>query len=159
MTTISEVHLNITREIAKQSPCVRRQYGCLITNGDFTTVTCNQRVSSCCKNGCVRDHLALNHGQSVDLGAEIHAEQAALIKWNLPIDKHTKILNQGYYSSTGELMHDEALYPCHVCALMIKYAGFKFVYITDSLGRIYSVSIDEIISYREGVWESYLINE
>jgi deoxycytidylate deaminase len=149
LTTITSDHLNITRDLALQSPCVRRRYGCLITNGDKVIVTNNLRVSRCCNNQCVREVAGLKHGQRVDFGAEIHAEQAALIKWIYPVDKTTKMLIQAYNGKTDDRFYEENLYPCHVCALMIKYAGFKFVNITDRLDNLYSVSIDEIIEYRE----------
>jgi deoxycytidylate deaminase len=158
VVTINETHIKITREIASQSPCVRRKYGCLITNGEFTTITSNQRVSKCCMNGCVRDNLDFKHGQAADVGAEIHAEQAALIKWQHEVDKNTKILIQGYFSIDNSLMVDKSLFPCHVCALMIKYAGFKNINITDQLDRLYSVTIEDVIAHREGEWESYLVS-
>lgn len=158
METLTSDHVTIAREIAAQSQCVRRRYGCLITNGVETVVTSNLRISRCCNSFCVRDSANLKHGQAVDLGAEIHAEQAALIKWRYPIDKHTKLLIQAYEGRTDDLFYEENLFPCHVCALMVKYAGFRSVNITNKLGDLYPVDIDEIISYREIAWESYLIN-
>jgi deoxycytidylate deaminase len=130
----------------------------MITDDKDIIVTANMRVSKCCNGFCVRDLGGFKHGQAVDVGAEVHAEQAALIKWNKPVDKHTKLLIQGYKGSSTELFYEENLYPCHVCALMIKYAGFRSVTVTNRLGDMYTVDIDEIISYREEAWESYLIN-
>ena len=146
--------IELTREIAQQSPCIRRKYGCLITNSKDTVVTCNLRVSKCC-NGtfCIRDYKKLPHGVDVNFGAEIHAEQAALIKWKFDVDKHTKVILQGF-DSEGNLLSGVQLYPCHTCALMLKYAGFKFVNLTDILFEIIPVSIDEIIEYWEKSWTS-----
>lgn len=150
---LTDDHINVTREIALESPCVRRRYGCLITNGKDTIVTANLRISKCCNNQCVRQTADLAHGQSVDYGAEIHCEQAALIKWNHPIDKHTVMLIQGYRGDMDKLFCDEDLYPCHVCALMIKYAGFKSITITDKASVLYTIPIDEVIAYREEAYE------
>ena len=158
MTVLTSDHLKVTKELALQSPCTRRRYGCLITNGKDTIVTANLRVSKCCNGFCVRDTAGFKHGEAVDVGAEIHAEQAALVKWSHPVDKNTKLLVQGYHGKSEELFYDKDLYPCHVCALMIKYAGFKFINVTNPSGDIYSVSIDEIIEYREKAWGSYLID-
>jgi hypothetical protein len=36
---------------------------------------------------------------------------------------------------------------------MIKYAGFKYIVVTDRTGEEVSVSIDEIIAYREEAYE------
>jgi deoxycytidylate deaminase len=158
LTALTSDHVKITREIAAESPCARRRYGCLITNGKDTIVTANLRVSKCCNGFCVRDTAGFEHGQAVDFGAEIHAEQAALIKWNHPVDKNTKLLIQAYHGNSDELFYDKDLYPCHVCALMIKYAGFKFINITTFPDGLYSVSIDDVIEYREKAWGSYLID-
>lgn len=150
---ITDDQIIVTREIAAESPCVRRRYGCLITNGKDTIVTANFRVSKCCNNQCVRQTADLAHAQSIDYGAEIHAEQAAFIKWNHVVDRHTQLLIQGYHGNSNKLFCDEDLYPCHVCALMIKYAGFKSILITDKASVLYSVPIDEVIAYREEAYE------
>lgn len=157
--TLTNDHIKVTREIASESPCVRRKYGCLIENQGNIVVAANLRVSKCCNRMCVRDFWSFNNGQSPEMGAEIHAEQAALIKWSFPVDRHTSILIQGYDSKTGDLLVGKDLYPCHVCALMIKYAGFRAVNVTDTSGKIYSVDIDEIIEYREIAWGTMPINE
>ena len=158
MTTITSEHITVTRELAAQSLCVRRRYGCLIVDGTKIVVTNNLRISKCCNNFCVRATASLKHGEGVDIGAEIHAEQAALIKWSDPVGNNTKLLIQAYAGKSNDLFYEENLYPCHVCALMIKYAGFRNINITNRLGELYPVSIDEIIEYRERAWESYLVD-
>jgi deoxycytidylate deaminase len=149
---INETHVELAQSIALQSPCVRRKYGCVITNGVDTIVTNNQRVSNCCNDGCVRDQLRVEHGSRTDIGAEIHAEQAALIRWGRTVDKNTQVLVQGFYKDSLIPMWDKFLYPCHTCASMLKFAGFRNVLISNNGGEIYGISLSEILEY----WESKL---
>jgi deoxycytidylate deaminase len=148
---LNDTHVQLAREMALQSPCTRRKYGALITNGIDTIVTNNQRVSKCCNSVCVRDALSLYHGERTDVGAEVHAEQAALIRWSKPIDKNTKILVQGYHRDQQIAGEGIFSYPCHACAMMLKFAGFRVVYMTEN-GNIIGVSLAEILEYWEEGW-------
>jgi deoxycytidylate deaminase len=149
---LNATHVNLAKDIALQSQCVRRKYGCVITNGIDTIVTNNQRVSNCCNDGCVRDLLRVQHGERTDLGAEIHAEQAALIRWNHVVDKNTQVLIQGFYKTDMTPLFGEGLYPCHTCALMLKFAGFRSVVLSNDRGELYGVSLSDILEY----WEDKL---
>lgn len=148
---LNENHIQLAREMALQSPCTRRKYGVVITDGLETTVTNNLRVSKCCNDGCVRDNLGIFHAERTDVGAEVHAEQAALIKWSKPIDKHTQILIQGFYRDQKMPGEGVFLYPCHACAMMLKYAGFKYVWMTER-DELVAVSVAEILEYWEQGW-------
>lgn len=150
-----EPYFKIAEETAKKSPCLRRQYGALIvyegTRIDDYTAQYNSRVSHCCGGSCARTDLGLTNGEKVEVGAEIHAETAALIA-----DGGSR-QGVGYFILVGfagdrELL-SEAVYPCHTCALNIKFAGFKWVYIKTKAG-IVPRSINEIIQYREREWYS-----
>jgi deoxycytidylate deaminase len=152
MRFITDTHIQIARDVALQSQCVRRKYGCVITNGIDTVATNNQRVSNCCNDGCVRDLLRVEHGGRTDVGAEIHAEQAALIRWNHVVDKNTQVLIQGFYKAEKTPSFDDALYPCHTCAMMLKFAGFRNVVISRANGELYGVSLSTILEY----WEKEL---
>jgi deoxycytidylate deaminase len=87
----------------------------------------NDAVSTCCDGWCVRDSLNIKHGTNTDAGAEIHAEQAALLNLttkNIPmriyvagLDKEQNPLN-GFDSS-----------PCYSCARMLAYVGIEDVYL------------------------------
>lgn len=147
---LNETHLNLAREIALQSPCVRRKYGVVITNGIDTVATNNYRVSTCCNDGCVRENMSIEHATRTDVGAEVHAEQAALIRWAKPIDKYTKVLIQGFYKAETTPREGVFLYPCHTCAGMLKFAGFKFIH----LGLDTAVSLSEVLEYWEEGWEN-----
>jgi len=149
---INEKHVELAQSIALQSPCVRRKYGCVITNGINTVATNNQRVSGCCNNGCVRDLFHVGHGARTDMGAEVHAEQAALIRWDKPIDKNTQVLVQGFYREEKIPLHTQDLYPCHTCAMMLKFAGFRNVFLSNVNDALYGIALSEILEY----WEDKL---
>src|ERR1044071_7006704 len=75
-------YFQIAEEHAESSPCVRRKYAALIgyKDGDHLwTVESNNRQSKCCNNECSRTMYGFQNGERVEVGAEIHAETAALI--------------------------------------------------------------------------------
>lgn len=151
-------YYDIALETAKQSPCVRRKYGAVIasiSNDIFYTAAANYRVSKCCDGDiCVRDRFAVSNGQRVEIGGEVHAEQSALIRWTgFDIDAHWIFVIAGW--SEGKQIYGRSCYPCHVCALMLKHAGFKHIYIKETTKEIVPISLNEIIAYRELEWETY----
>lgn len=131
------------------SPCVRRKYGAIITSetGNLESLGVNVRLGNYCNDTiCIRDYCKAPHGENVELGGEVHAEQAALISW--PNGEGV------YHFLLAGLDHqDKPLdgiqnYPCHVCAMQIKFAGFRTVWMP--FGEdVLPVSIDEILEYYE----------
>lgn len=157
---IEELYPTI-QKVAMESPCTRRKYGAAIVAVDRGTGKVeevvyaeNSRVTDCCQgNACVRDMLGIQHAQSVEKGAEVHAEQAALIKWNPDSDKDWRFVIAGFRGSNREQLTGKNLYPCYTCARMIAFAGFTKVYLRGDSGRIESVSIRRILKDRELEWE------
>lgn len=151
-------YFSIALETAKTSPCTRRKYGVVIaslSNDVFYTAAANYGVSKCCQgNACARDRLGIRHGQRVEVGGEIHAEQSALIQWKGYDDGNSYVcVIVGIQN--GKELYGRSCYPCHVCALMLKYAGFRHIYIKDDYvrGEIVITSINQVIDYRELEWE------
>jgi len=162
-----EPYFKIALEETEKSPCVRRKYAAMIVYdwygdiGDKGTdwnpwhLNANERVSKECDQFCAR--YGVRPGENIERGAEIHAEAAVLIKAGQH-KMHSYFILVGKDSKTGEELLDTECLPCHVCALMIKWAGYEFVYHKDIAGRIVPLSIDEIIEYREAettarIWE------
>lgn len=145
----------LAQEEALKSPCSRRKYGAVITDGVHTIAASNSRVSGMCNDGCIRQRMGLMHGASTDVGAEVHAEQAAVVLWKRPVvPGQTQILVQGYKpgSEMWQPMHGADLFPCMSCARILKFSGFRVVHVTDRHGSITPVELSEIIEY----WESAL---
>jgi deoxycytidylate deaminase len=163
-----EPYFKIALKETDNSECARRKYAAMIVYdwyGDIGSegtewnpwhLNANARVSKQCRgNLCIRERLSTPHGQNVERGAEIHAEAAVLIKAGQR-KMHSYFILVGKDAKTGnELLGKECL-PCHVCALMIKWAGYEFLFHKDIAGRIVALSIDDIIEYREEEIEALL---
>lgn len=151
-----EPYFKIAEREANKSPCTRRQYGSVIAyriNGTFTIFYdkgYNARVSACCDgNICARDVIKTRHGGSVEIGAEIHSEVAALISSGKATPNSFFIL-VGFEKNTE--LYGTNVYPCHSCAVAIKFAGYSHIFIKDKNKQIIQVPINEIINYRISEW-------
>lgn len=150
-----EPYFTIAEIEAHKSPCVRRQYGAVIAepNADFDTTfyysSFNKRVSPCCDNNlCARDRVDTRHGGSTEIGGEIHAETSLLI---------LRGMNRGYFIlvgfEKGEQLLGNNVLPCHACAMALKFAGYRYIYIRNEDKQIVPISIKEIMDIRIAEWE------
>lgn len=150
-----EPYFKVAEQVAKESPCVRRQYGVVIadkySNELAFTTAYNERVTHCCDHICIRDALGLFNGERVEAGAEVHAETAALIK-SAPREGVERTMVLVGYKGAHELLWED-VWPCRTCALNIKYAGIKYIYVRNRARIITPVSVAEIIEHREREWE------
>lgn len=137
---------------ASYSQCIRRKYAAFVTNekGVVLSKGRNERVGKCCEDSCVRDRLELGHGENTDAGAEIHAEQAALITSGAAWGP--------YYIYVAGMMPDGTPYdgfdnrPCYSCARMILYSGIITVFLPfDDEWR--EIAIYDIMENWEKSWE------
>lgn len=95
----------------------------------------------------------MSNGERTEVGGEIHAEIAVLIKTGMHADSpENKFVIAGLDSKGNELL-GRWLYPCHACAMAIKFAGYKGIYIKDEQGEPQYYSINQIIIDREQEWE------
>lgn len=150
-----EPYFKLAANKAKESPCVRRQYAALIVGthqGLSPTVQVNSRIGGCCSDStCARTRAQLRNGERVEVGAEIHAETAAVIAHGPKVWPDTYVLLVGF-SGPRELLGTE-VYPCHTCAINLKFAGFDWIYVRDYRKQIVPVSISEIMEFREAEWD------
>ncbi len=140
-------------DIARFSPCVRRKYGAAITwEGEAWIIAAgyNERVGTCCNGDCVRDTLQIKHGTNTDAGAEIHAEQAALVQ--LTTLYGTRVIYVAGLDREGNLMNGFDNSPCYSCARMIKFAGINDVYLPID-GEWEKFDINDIMETWEKSWE------
>jgi len=150
MVVFTQKDVDTTRDFALAwSECVRRKYGSLIVDQSQNPVVLatNRRVGKYCNNKvCIRDYCKAPHGERVELGGEIHSEQAALVQFQgYAPDHHFLLVGT---DKNGEQLDGIDNYPCHVCAMMIKYAGFRNVWMPFGTD-IKPVSIDEILEHYE----------
>lgn len=145
--TISQV-LNI----ARASECVRRKYGAIVASSSMQQLSYgfNKRVGTCCNGSCVRDSLQIKHGTNTDAGAEIHAEQAALV--NLWPDSARDSIYVAGIGPDGVPLNGFDNSPCYSCARMIKYVGITDVYLPVD-GEWEKFDIEDIMGTWEKSWE------
>lgn len=77
-------YLRIAREVARRSTCIRRRYGAVIVNHDEIISTGYNGAPrgriNCIDSGiCLREQLAVPHGERYELCRAVHAEQNAII--------------------------------------------------------------------------------
>lgn len=150
-----EPYFKVGEEIAKASPCTRRQYGAVIVVSGpeiYYQTAFNKRIGRCCGGSCIRDRFGFANGERVEIGGEIHAETAALINFEPDDIYNAYFILVGFLSNGTELL-GRSVWPCHMCAMNIAFAGFKYIYIRNTNGIISPVSIYEIIEGREQEWE------
>ena len=103
--------LNIAKEIAKRSVCLRHQVGAVLVRGKRILTTGYNGAPSglrhCSEIGCMREQQQIPSGQRHELCRGLHAEQNAIIQAGLH----------------GVSIRGAALYctnlPCSICAKML----------------------------------------
>lgn len=152
-----EPYFVAAQEESDKSPCVRRRYGAILAYPKDNEILWfeaghNERVSTCCNGGCARDRVSTRHGGNVEIGGEIHAETSLLIN-------RIRKGNSGYFilvgfDDKGKELYGPNVYPCHSCAMAIKFAGYSHIFIRQSDRSIYTVSLNEIMEHRIAEWET-----
>lgn len=110
-----EYFMQITRQVATRSTCLRRQVGAIIVHDKRIIATGYNGgpsgLAHCLDIGCLREELGIPSGQQHELCRGIHAEQNAIIqaaRYGLPIDGSV------LYCTTQ---------PCTQCTKMIINSG------------------------------------
>lgn len=110
-----EYFMQITRQVATRSTCLRRQVGALIVHNKRIIATGYNGgpagLAHCLDIGCRREQLGVPSGKQHELCRGIHAEQNAIVqaaRYGLPIDGSV------LYCTTQ---------PCAQCTKMIINSG------------------------------------
>jgi len=114
-----EYFLQLARQAATRSTCLRRQVGAVLVRDKRLLSTgyngSPRGTAHCLDVGCLRDQMGIPSGERQELCRAIHAEQNAIIQ----AAKHgTNIDGATLYSTTM---------PCIICAKMIINAGIQRV--------------------------------
>lgn len=116
-----DYYLNMAAEVAKRSPCMRRQYGAVIVKDDRIIATGYNgpaRGQPHCWT-CVRDNLPHNSGYTSDCPA-IHAEMNALLSAG-----RESIGATLYLAGWENDKRITAPTPCIMCSRLIQNAQIK----------------------------------
>lgn len=123
-----QYYINIAKQVASRSTCLRRHYGCVIVKNDEIIATgyngAARGETNCCDiyDVCPRSHMAHNSGDYSDCPA-VHAEQNAMLSAARQQMLGATMYLVGFDAETGE--HLDEVRPCPICARMIKNSGIK----------------------------------
>lgn len=130
----TEYYLNIAREVAQRSTCLRRKYGAIIVNNDQIIATgyngSPRGEVNCCDTGlCERQRLNINPGERYELCKSIHAEMNACLHAGRDRALGATLYLVGIDAQTGEQIPGE---PCLMCSRIIKQCGIERVLTLES---------------------------
>lgn len=119
-----EYFLQLARQAATRSTCLRRQVGAVLVRDKRILATgyngAPRGVAHCLEVGCLREQLGIPSGERQELCRAIHAEQNAVIqaaRHGIPID-----------GSTAYCTHQ----PCVLCAKILLNSGVVDIVFRDA---------------------------
>ncbi|MBI5242130.1 MAG: dCMP deaminase family protein [Elusimicrobia bacterium] len=136
--TKDQYYLNIAKEVARRSTCLRRHYGAVIVNNDQIVSTgyagAPRKTANCTEIGaCVRIKLKIPRGEHYEWCRAVHAEMNAIIH-AARFDMIGAALYLVGVSPVSSAVIKGAE-PCKICKRMIINAGIERVIIQTSPGR------------------------
>ena len=115
-----EYFLQLARQAATRSTCLRRQVGAVLVRDKRLLATgyngSPRNTSHCLDTGCLREQLGIPSGERVELCRAIHAEQNAIIQAAV----HGVAIEGATLYTT--------LRPCVLCAKMLINCGIKEIH-------------------------------
>jgi dCMP deaminase len=150
-----EYYLGIAREVARRSTCFRRSLGALIVRDDQIVSTgyvgAPRKTKDSLEHGfCLRDKLAIPHGQRYELCRSVHAEQNAIIN---AARAGVSLLGGDMYifGSEAEGGAPVNAFPCYICKKMMINSGLNRVICSTADGRFLVFRIEDwATDWREG---------
>ena len=122
-----DYYLGIAKEVARRSTCFRRSIGAIIVRDDQIISTgyvgAPRKTKSSHEHGfCLRDRLAIPHGERYELCRSVHAEQNAIIN---AARAGVSLLGGNMYIYGTVYSEDKPInaFPCFICKKMIMNAG------------------------------------
>ncbi|MBP5461579.1 MAG: dCMP deaminase family protein [Lachnospiraceae bacterium] len=119
-------YLNIAKEVARRSTCLRRQYGAVIVKDDVIVSTgyngSARGEENCCDKGeCWRESHDIPHGEQYEKCRAVHAEMNAVIHANRSDTQGATLYLAGI--ENGRFIRSPR--PCEICSRVIKNAGIE----------------------------------
>ena len=140
-------YLNIAREVARRSTCLRRWFGAVIVKNDQIISTgyagAARGALNCSDLGyCPRQEAGIPRGERYELCRSVHAEQNAIIN---AARAGVSLLGGDMYLYGSKPEEDgpiDAL-PCFICKKMIINAGLDRVICSTKEGGIINFKVSE----------------
>jgi len=137
-------YLNISREVARRSTCLRRGFGAVIVKNDQIISTgyagAARGAKNCTDIGvCLRQQANIPPGERYELCRSVHAEMNAIIHAARSEMIDSVLYLVGLDAETGEVISGAR--PCKICTRLIINAGIKTVKVLepDSGVTVYDV--------------------
>lgn len=139
-----QYYLNIAREVAMRSTCLRRKYGAVIVKNKqiISTGYCGapRETINCCDVGtCTRRELNAEHGHQYELCRAVHAEQNAIISASRLDMIGSTLYLVGMYVKDEEMIYNAG--PCQICKRIIINAGITSIVIQASKKKTKEINI------------------
>lgn len=133
---IDEYYLNIAKEIASRSTCLRIHYGAILVKNNRIIATGYNGAAAgfinCNTIGtCVREKMNVPHGERYELCRSVHAEANAIIQAHPDEAENSILYLYGVDAKSGDQIRCSN--PCEMCKRMIRNA-----------------KISEVVSYHDG---------
>jgi dCMP deaminase len=130
----TDYYLNLAREVATRSTCLRRNFGAVIVNNDQIIATgyngAPRGTVNCLDVGtCYREQIGAPRGERYELCRGVHAEMNAIIHASRFEMMGGTLYVAGVDAKTKELIHGAMC--CRLCKRMIINAGIERVVIRD----------------------------
>lgn len=145
-------YLNIAREVARRSTCLRRLYGAVIVKNDQIISTgyagAARGAVNCSDLGyCPRQQANIPRGERYELCRSVHAEMNAIIH-----AARSDMLGGTLYLTGIEASDDsivEAARPCRICARLIINAGLETVKVLAPDDSVVTIPVTDFIHGEE----------
>ncbi len=127
-------YLNIAREVASRSTCLRRWYGAVIVKNDQIVSTgyagAARGALNCIDIGvCPRIQANIPHGERYELCRSVHAEMNAIIHAARTDMIDSTLYLAGFDAVKGTIVEEAK--PCKICTRLIINAGIDTVKVLD----------------------------
>lgn len=145
-------YLNIAREVARRSTCLRRWFGAVIVQNDQIISTgyagAARGAKNCTDLGvCPRQEAGIPRGERYELCRSVHAEMNAIIHAARREMIDSTLYLIGMDAKDGSVV--EGAKPCKICTRLIINAGIKTVKVLNPDNNITTFEVKEFISNEE----------
>ncbi len=145
-------YLNIAREVARRSTCLRRWYGAVIVKNDQIISTgyagAARGTANCIDIGvCPRQAAGIPRGERYELCRSVHAEMNAIIHAARTDMLDSTLYLVGIDAVEGTIVEDAR--PCKICTRGIINAGIGKVKVLDRGDVVMTYNVDDFIKNEE----------
>ena len=147
-----QYYLNIAREVARRSTCLRRWYGAVIVKNDQIISTgyagAARGAANCTDLGvCPRQKANIPRGERYELCRSVHAEMNAIIHAARGDMLESTLYLTGLNAEDGSIVKNAQ--PCGICTRLIINAGIKTVKVLGEDDSVNTIEVESFIKNEE----------